>query len=116
MLSVTNGCTLLMVLVWRVCDVAGQSVAPQPPSSPEGLRLLQKMQDALGGAKRIAAVHDFEEIIRAEARDANGAALGEVRKRTRWIKTPNVVRLDQIGQCPRRQGIQVVAQRLAGHV
>ena len=33
-------------------------VSPQR-SSPEGLLLLHKMQDALGGAKRIAAVHDL---------------------------------------------------------
>jgi hypothetical protein len=36
-------------------------------STQEGLRLLHKLQDALGGAKRIAAVRDFEETIRAEA-------------------------------------------------
>ena len=55
------------------------------------------MQDALGGAKKVAAIRDYEETIRAEAWDANGGALGEVRKRTRWMRTPNVVRLDQIG-------------------
>jgi hypothetical protein len=61
------------------------------------VRLLHQLQDALGGAKRIAAVHDYEETIRAEAWDANGGALGEVRKRTRWMRNPNVVRLDQRG-------------------
>ena len=70
--------------------------APQSSSS-EGLRLLRKMQEALGGAQRIAAVRDVEEIVRAEARDANGSALGEVRKRTRWIRNPNLLRVDQIG-------------------
>jgi hypothetical protein len=55
------------------------------------------MQDALGGANRIAAINDYEETIRAEAWDSGGGALGEVRKRTRWIRTPNVVRLDQRG-------------------
>ena len=67
------------------------------PSTQEGLRLMHKLQDALGGAERLAAVRDFEETIRAEAWDAKGASLGEVRKRTRWIRSPNVVRLDQIG-------------------
>jgi hypothetical protein len=73
--------------------------APQQPSgsTPEGLQLLHEMQAALGGAERIAAVRDFEETIRAEARDAAGASLGEVRKRTRWMRSPNVLRLDQIG-------------------
>src|SRR5262249_31430564 len=69
---------------------------PQP-STEEGLRLLHNMQNALGGAKRIAAIHDFEETVRAEAWDASGAPLGEVRKRTRWMQTPSVIRLDQIG-------------------
>jgi hypothetical protein len=66
-------------------------------STPEGLQLLHKLQDALGGAKRIAAIRDYEETIRAQAWDASGAALGEVRKRTRWMRTPNVIRLDQRG-------------------
>lgn len=100
MISVTNACATLLVLASFVCGFASQNVPPQTPpqqSSPEGLRLLHKMQEALGGPKRIAAVRDFEEIIRAEARDANGVSLGEVRKRTRWIRTPNLLRLDQLG-------------------
>jgi hypothetical protein len=55
------------------------------------------MQTALGGAKAIAAVRDLEETIRAEAWDSNGTSLGEVRKRTRWIKNPSTLRLDQRG-------------------
>jgi len=55
------------------------------------------MQDGLGGANSLAAVRDYEETIRAEAWDAAGTALGEVRKRTRWIRTPGLLRLDQIG-------------------
>jgi hypothetical protein len=55
------------------------------------------MQDGLGGAKRIAAVHDFDETIGALAWDARGAPLGEVRRRTRWIRSPSTLRLDQIG-------------------
>jgi hypothetical protein len=49
-------------------------------STREGLALLHKLQDALGGAERIAAVRDFEETIRAQAWDASGASLGEVLK------------------------------------
>src|SRR5439155_6081883 len=30
--------------------------------------------------------------------DESGAPLGEVRKRTRWIRSPSTLRLDQIGQ------------------
>jgi len=65
--------------------------------SPEGLQLLHSMQNALGGAKNIAAVQDYEETIRALAWNSNGGALGEVRKRTRWMRSPGVLRLDQIG-------------------
>ncbi len=64
-------------------------------STQEGLLLLHKLQDALGGAKRIAAVRDFDETIRAEAWDASGASLGDVRKRTRCMRSPNVLRLDR---------------------
>lgn len=66
-------------------------------SSQDGLPLFQRMQDALGGADRIASVRDFEQQVRAESIDGNtGRSLGEVRKRTRWIR-PNTVRVDQIG-------------------
>jgi hypothetical protein len=68
-----------------------------PKQSPEGFQLLHGMQTALGGAKNIAAVRDYEETIRALAWDASGGALGEVRKRTRWMRSPGLLRLDQIG-------------------
>ncbi|HJZ77909.1 MAG TPA: hypothetical protein VKE51_39545 [Vicinamibacterales bacterium] len=65
--------------------------------SQDGVGLFRRMQDALGGADRIAAVHDYEEHVRAESWDGNtGRSLGEVRKRTRWIR-PNHLRVDQIG-------------------
>jgi hypothetical protein len=70
---------------------------PSQASRSDGEALLRKLQDALGGATRIAAVRDFEETIRAEAWDSSGGSLGDVRKRTRWTRSPNVVRLDQIG-------------------
>jgi hypothetical protein len=65
--------------------------------SQDGLPLFRKMQDALGGADKIAAVRDFEETVRAESWNGNtGASMGEVRKRTRWIR-PNYLRIDQVG-------------------
>jgi hypothetical protein len=100
MTSPTQYCPAALML--SICLYASppqtptRHAAPQSSSS-EGLRLLRKMQEALGGAQRIAAVRDVEEIVRAEARDANGSALGEVRKRTRWIRNPNLLRVDQIG-------------------
>jgi hypothetical protein len=69
----------------------------QSVSSQDGLQLFHKMQDALGGADRIAAIRDFEELVRAESWNGNtGRSIGEVRKRTRWIR-PNYLRIDQVG-------------------
>jgi len=65
--------------------------------SQDGLQLFHRMQKALGGAQRIAAIRDFEQTVRAEAWNGNtGRSLGEVRKRTRWIP-PSYFRADQVG-------------------
>jgi len=82
--------TVLPVLAW-------QRDQPATTQSRDGLELLHKLQKALGGAKRIANVRDFEETIVAEAWDSRGTSLGEVRKRTRWMRRPNVIRVDQLG-------------------
>jgi len=66
-------------------------------STREGLALLRSLQDALGGTATVAAVRDVEEIIVADAWDAAGTPLGKVRKRTRWMRAPGLLRLDQIG-------------------
>lgn len=49
--------------------------------SQDGLPLFHKMQAALGGAGKIAAIRDFEQLVRAESFDANGRSLGDVRNR-----------------------------------
>src|SRR5215813_5423839 len=64
--------------------------------SEDGPALIHKMQDALGGAEKIAAVRDFEETQGAESFDAGGNSIGDVRKRTRWIR-PGYLRVDQVG-------------------
>ncbi len=92
----STSCVSFLVLSAVLGVSAAQDATPRA-STEDGLRLLHNMQKALGGANRIAAVRDFEETIRAEAWDARGAALGEVRKRTRWMRTPNLLRLDQKG-------------------
>src|SRR5215831_15720802 len=66
-------------------------------STREGLQLLHKMQTALGGAEKIAAIHDYEETVQAKTWNGNGTFTAEVRKRTRWMRSPNILRLDQIG-------------------
>jgi hypothetical protein len=60
------------------------------------MRLFHKMQSALGGRDKIAAIQDFEQCVCADAWDDEGKLFGEVYKRTRWIR-PNVLRLDQVG-------------------
>ncbi len=93
-------CVACIVLASFLRAFASDNLPPQASSersTQEGLLLLHKMQDGLGGAKRIAAVHDFDETIRAEAWDASGGPLGEVHKRTRWMSSPSTLRLDQIG-------------------
>ncbi len=62
----------------------------------DGQALFHKMQQALGGADKIARIHDFEQLVRAQTWDHRGHAIGRVRKRTRWIK-PCYLRLDQEG-------------------
>jgi hypothetical protein len=62
------------------------------------------MQAALGGEDQIAAVRDFEELVLAESWNGNtGQSMGEVRKRTRWIR-PNYLRIDQVGPGGRASG------------
>ena len=80
----------------RVSIRAAAQAAP-PASTAQGLQLLHRMQDALGGAERIAAIRDFEETVDARTWNPDGTPLGHVRKRTRWMRDPNVIRLDQVG-------------------
>ena len=85
-------CILLAFLC--LCAYAQVPAATQK-SSQDGLQLLHNMQTALGGVDRIAAIRDYEETVRAQ--DWIGAAMGEVRKRTRWMRNPSLLRVDQIG-------------------
>lgn len=62
----------------------------------DGLELFHKMQAALGGAEKIAAVRDFEQWERAETWWPNGRPRGTVRKRVRFIR-PSILRIDQVG-------------------
>lgn len=86
---------LAITLVGGAAAVSSRTAGAQ--STPDGLSVLHRMQDALGGADPIAAIRDYEETIRAQAWDSAGGALGEVRKRTRWTREPHVVRVDQRG-------------------
>ena len=74
------------------------SLGPSGPAFSEdaALAMFHRMQAALGGADKIAGVRDFEETQSAESFDAQGNSIGDVRKRTRWIR-PSYVRVDQTG-------------------
>lgn len=61
-----------------------------------GLELFHRMQRALGGADKIAAVRDLDWTVRAKTFNHEGKPIGQVTKRTRWIR-PNYLRLDQVG-------------------
>jgi hypothetical protein len=65
-------------------------------SGQNALQLFHKMQSALGGADKIASIRDFEESVQAQAWHNDGRSMGEVHKRTRWLR-PNILRLDQVG-------------------
>lgn len=68
-----------------------------PALAQDGVALLHKMQQALGGADKIAAIRDYDETVSAQTFNAQGAPTGAtVHKRTRWIR-PNILRIDQVG-------------------
>jgi hypothetical protein len=71
--------------------IAGLTFAQE--STQSGLELFHKMQQALGGAAKIAAIRDYEELAFGSVFNNSGRLMGQVRKRTRWIK-PNHLRLD----------------------
>jgi len=84
-------------LLLRACSTAVFVLLLGPSAfAQDALDLFHKMQQALGGADRIAAIKDFEEDGRGDAWTVTGRLMGEVRKRTRWI-APNLLRLDQAG-------------------
>lgn len=67
-----------------------------PAFPQDAIQLFHKMQQALGGADKVASIHDFEETVRADAWRDDGTPIGEVHKRTRWVR-PNLLRVDQVG-------------------
>lgn len=58
-------------------------------------QLIHKLQQAIGGAEKIAAIRDFDELSEADTVDPRGAPI-RVQKRVRWLK-PNYLRIDQLG-------------------
>src|SRR5580698_5189426 len=82
---------LLFCCASSLRDATGRDASGQDAS-----QLFHRMQTALGGADKIAAIRDFDESVQADAWYSDGRPLGKVRKRTRWIR-PNYLRLDQVG-------------------
>jgi outer membrane lipoprotein-sorting protein len=65
-------------------------------SAQDGLELFHKMQEAMGGAEKIAAIRDYEDLVHAQTWNYEGKLNGPERKRTRWLR-PNYLRVDQVG-------------------
>jgi hypothetical protein len=63
-------------------------------STQDGLQLFGKKRTALGGEAKIGAIKDYEEVGVGSVFSNSGRLMGQVRKRTRWIKS-NHLRLDQ---------------------
>ena len=79
-------------------SLVGLSLFVCPSAYPQdALQLFHKMQEALGGADKIARIRDFEEIVRADAWHDDGSPMGVVRKRVRFIQ-PSYLRIDQVGR------------------
>lgn len=76
--------------------IIGILLTPVGGAQDSGLVLLHKMQQALGGADKIAAIQDLDWTVSAQTFDHDGKPIGHVTKRTRWIR-PNYLRLDQKG-------------------
>ena len=77
--------TLLIVMYLAVAQKADN-----------GRTLFHQMQDAIGGAEKIAAVKDYEALERAETWFEDGRSRGIVHKRVRFIR-PGYLRIDQVG-------------------
>jgi hypothetical protein len=76
--------------------ILGLLIASSALGQDSGLVLFHNMQQALGGADAISAIHDLDWTVQAYAFDHEGKLIGSVTKRTRWIR-PNCLRLDQAG-------------------
>jgi hypothetical protein len=68
-----------------------------PVFAQDSTELLHRMQQALGGADKIASIRDVDELVHAQTWHEDGSMRGDVRKRTRWI-SPTCLRLDQVGK------------------
>jgi hypothetical protein len=79
-----------------VAMILGLLIASSALGRDSGLVLFHKMQQALGGARAISAIHDLDWTVQADAFDHEGKLIGSVTKRTRWIRS-NCLRLDQTG-------------------
>ena len=90
---------LLVLLAFLCLLVSGKPASQISPqgSTREGLQVLRKMQTALGGADKLAAIRDMDWTVRADTFDHDDKPIGQVTKRTRWMRSPNLLRLDQIG-------------------
>jgi hypothetical protein len=88
---------VLRMAFWTSCIIWAQTRQSAPDSSlaiERGVALLRKMQIALGGADRLAAIHDLDWTVNAKSWNASGSPGLDITRRIRWI-SPNIFRKDQ---------------------
>ncbi len=73
---------------------ATQSAENASTMHEQGMALLRRMQAALGGAEKLAAVRDVDWTITGKTWNRSGAPGPDVTRRIRWIQ-PNMFRKDQ---------------------
>jgi len=88
---------LAAVIFAAYASAQGETGGHPQISSSGGLALLHKMQAALGGADKLERANDFEETVKAQIWNNAGTPTAEVWKRVRWMRNPNILRLDQYG-------------------
>lgn len=74
--------------------ILAAALAAQTPPAQDAVALLHRMQDALGGAEKLAAIHDYDWKIVAKIYGPGGQEGGEGVRRIRLV-FPNHFRCDQ---------------------
>jgi hypothetical protein len=89
---------LLALTVPVPLRLRGQQTTQSPDGASraydQGIALIRRMQGALGGVDRLAAVRDVDWTISGKTWYADGAPGPNVIRRIRWI-APNIIRKDQ---------------------
>jgi hypothetical protein len=75
--------------------IFGAALSAQTPPAQDPLQLLHRMQEALGGAEKLAAIRDYQWSIVGKSFGPGGQDLGEGTRTIRLVR-PNHFRFDQV--------------------